>query len=68
MKRVEDHFKHLEEFWNGDMEPHHLKLKEEDGKWSFDEEWIRQRILQATVLRYDQPTDPVVEADWDALR
>lgn len=24
--------------------------------------------LQGTVLRYDQPTAPVAEADWDALR
>lgn len=24
--------------------------------------------LQGTVLRYDQPTDPVAEADWGALR
>jgi hypothetical protein len=24
--------------------------------------------LQGTVLRYDRPTDPVAEADWDALR
>jgi hypothetical protein len=24
--------------------------------------------LRGTVLRYDDPTAPVVEADWDALR
>jgi hypothetical protein len=42
VKRVEDHFKHLQESWNGEMEPHHLKLKEDCGKWSFDEEWIRR--------------------------
>jgi hypothetical protein len=24
--------------------------------------------LRGTVLRYDQPTAPVAEADWDALR
>jgi hypothetical protein len=24
--------------------------------------------LRATVLRYDEPTAPVGEADWDALR
>jgi hypothetical protein len=24
--------------------------------------------LVGTVLRYDRPTDPVAEADWDALR
>lgn len=24
--------------------------------------------LRGTVLRYDQPTDPVAEADWSALR
>jgi len=25
-------------------------------------------LLQGTVLRYDQPTSPVAEADWGALR
>jgi hypothetical protein len=34
--RVLDHFAHLKEFWNGKMEPHHLKLKKVDGVWSFD--------------------------------
>jgi hypothetical protein len=24
--------------------------------------------LRGTVLRYDRPTEPVAEADWDALR
>jgi hypothetical protein len=24
--------------------------------------------LQGSVLRYDDPTEPVAEADWDALR
>lgn len=24
--------------------------------------------LQGTVLRYDRPTEPVAEADWDASR
>ncbi len=24
--------------------------------------------LQGTVLRFDRPTDPVAESDWDALR
>jgi hypothetical protein len=24
--------------------------------------------LRGTVLRYDQPTDPVAEADWSAVR
>jgi hypothetical protein len=24
--------------------------------------------LRGTVLRYDQPTDPVAESDWGALR
>jgi hypothetical protein len=42
VERVKDHFRHLEEFWNGEMEPHHLKLKQENGRWSFDREWIRQ--------------------------
>ena len=24
--------------------------------------------LRGTILRYDRPTDPAAEADWDALR
>jgi hypothetical protein len=24
--------------------------------------------LKGTVLRYDRPTDPIAEADWNALR
>ena len=26
------------------------------------------QTLRGTVLRYDRPTEPVAEADWDALR
>jgi hypothetical protein len=43
-KRVLDHFEHLEDVPNGNMDPHHLKLKKEKDKWSFDVEWIRQRV------------------------
>jgi hypothetical protein len=38
VSRVRDHLRHLQEFWNGNMEPHHLKLKNVGGVWSFDAE------------------------------
>jgi hypothetical protein len=37
IQRVKQHLAHLQETWNGEMEPHHLKLrKDEEGRWSFD--------------------------------
>ncbi|MFO0848591.1 MAG: hypothetical protein U0871_08550 [Gemmataceae bacterium] len=37
MFRVQQHLAHLQEEWNGEMEPHHLKLKKDaSGRWAFD--------------------------------
>lgn len=43
-RRVEDHFGHLQS-GPSTMEPHGLKLKQVSGKWYFDQDWIRNRIL-----------------------
>jgi hypothetical protein len=43
--RVYDHLAHLQEFWNGQMEPHHLKQVQVGQVWSFDKEWLRAQIL-----------------------
>jgi hypothetical protein len=37
ISRVRKHLSHLQEEWNGQMEPHHLRLREDaNGRWSFD--------------------------------
>jgi hypothetical protein len=42
-KRVQDHFHHLE---NGPstMEPHHLILRNINGSWSFDRDWLERQF------------------------
>ena len=44
VSRVEGHIKHLQEFKNGAMEPHHLKIDRDAlGRCSFNVEWIKTK-------------------------
>ena len=41
IKRIENHFGHLQDLYNGSMKPHRLRLKNLDGIWKFDVKQMR---------------------------
>jgi hypothetical protein len=43
--RVRDHFNHLQD-GPSTMEPHHLRLRNANGIWIFDRDWLEQQFLR----------------------
>lgn len=46
-RRVMNHFNHLQD-GPSTMEPHHLRLRDVNGIWSFDLQWLEERISRST--------------------
>lgn len=44
-ERVHRHFDHLQD-GPSTMEPHHLRLRNVNGIWSFDHDWLEQQLIR----------------------